>query len=256
LTLALSVAVLLPLAPWTVRNLRAFDVVQPLAPRYANDPGELAGYGFNHWYRSWAVEFKSTEDVYWNLNGAAIQIDDIPRRAFDSPAQFDETSQLLDDYNQSTTLTQELDDRFQQIADERIAAHPFNYHVTLPAARLLDMWLRPRTEFLPVSTAWWDVSEDPAECSFAIGYGVLNLLYILAAGFGPWAAMRWAPRQARPLLFALLAYVVLRSALLFTMDNSEDRYTLEFFPLFFVLAGLCVSGAWRALHRNKLAGIR
>jgi 4-amino-4-deoxy-L-arabinose transferase-like glycosyltransferase len=249
-TLALSVAALLPLIPWSVRNLRAFDMLEPLAPRYANDPGELAGYGFNHWYRSWAVEFKSTEDVYWNLNGATIQVEDIPQRAFDTPAQLDETTQLLDDYNQDTTLTQELDDRFQHIADERIAAHPFSYYVTLPMGRLADMWLRPRTEFLPVSIAWWQVSEDPAECSFAIGYGVLNLLYILAAGFGLWTAMRWLPRQSRPLVYAMFAYIVLRSALLFTLDNAEDRYTLEFFPMFFALAGFCLSGTWRAPHRQ------
>ena len=32
--------ILLPLAPWTLRNWRTFHVFQPLAPRYATDPGE------------------------------------------------------------------------------------------------------------------------------------------------------------------------------------------------------------------------
>jgi len=245
LTIGLCIVVLLPLVPWTARNWRTFHVIEPLAPRYATDPTELVGYGFNHWYRSWGVEFKSTEDVYWNLNDAAIQIDDIPTRAFDNDAQYDETAQLLTDYNDGTTLTPELDARFQAIANERIAANPMRYYVTMPTARLIDMWLRPRTEMLPVSSAWWKYSDDPQESIFCWGYAALNLLYIVAAAIGAWFACKWLPKEKRPLLYAMLAYIVLRSALLFTLDNSEDRYTLEFFPLFFVLAGFGISGAWK-----------
>ncbi len=32
---------MIPFAAWTARNWRVFHVVQPLAPRYANDPGEV-----------------------------------------------------------------------------------------------------------------------------------------------------------------------------------------------------------------------
>lgn len=235
----LCAVILLPLVPWTVRNWHDFHVVQPLAPRYANDPGELVGYGFNHWYRSWAIDFVSTEDVYWSLNGSAIQIDDIPTRAFDSDAQYDETQQLLADYNTKTRLTKALDARFQRVADERIAANPVRYYVTLPAARLADMWLRPRTETLPVADAWW--KDSPGVRLFSWGYVGLNLFYIVAAGFGGWMAWKRLPKPQRTMVWAMLAYIVLRSALLFTLDNSEQRYTLEFFPIFFVLAGYAIS---------------
>jgi len=245
LTAVLCAAVLLPLLPWTARNWRDFQVVQPLAPRYATDPTELVARGFNHWYRSWAIDFASTEDVYWNLNGATIQIDDIPTRAFDTDAQYVETQQLLADYNNTTTLTPELDDRFQKIADERIAASPLRYYGTLPAARLADMWLRPRTEMLPVMDTWWRYRDDPGESLFSWAYAGVNLLYILAAGLGAWAACKRMPREKLPVVYAMLAYVALRSALLFTLDNSEDRYTLEFFPLFFVLAGYALSTIYK-----------
>jgi hypothetical protein len=248
LTAVLCVAVLLPLAPWTARNWRDFRVIEPLAPRYATDPTEFVGRGFNHWYRSWAIDFASTEDVYWNLNGATIAIDDIPTRAFDTDAQYVETQQLLADYNNSTTLTPALDDRFQKIADERIAASPLRYYVTLPAARLADMWLRPRTEMLPVTDTWWRYRDDPKDSLFSWAYAGLNLFYILAAGLGAWLACRRLPPEKLPVVYAMLAYVALRSALLFTLDNSEDRYTLEFFPIFFVLAGSCAEGGWRALY--------
>jgi hypothetical protein len=35
----------------------------------------------------------------------------------------------------------------------------------------------------------------------------------------------------------MAASLILRTALLLTIDNSEPRYTLEFFPVLFVWAG-------------------
>ena len=90
---------MLPLAPWTVRNWRTFHVVQPLAPRYATDPGELVPLGFQRWYRTWAIDFASTEEVYWNYDSAPIEIGDLPARAFDSNDQYAQTAAILNDYN-------------------------------------------------------------------------------------------------------------------------------------------------------------
>jgi len=78
-----GLCVVLPLAPWAVRNWRTFHVVQPLAPRYATDPGEHIPLGFQRWYRTWAIDFASTDEVYWNYDGAPIWIGDLPARAFD-----------------------------------------------------------------------------------------------------------------------------------------------------------------------------
>ena len=40
-------------------------------------------------------------------------------------------------------------------------------------------------------------------------------------------------------------FVLLRSAMLMTIDNSEPRYTLECFPVVLLLAGLAVAGTAR-----------
>ena len=120
--LVAALCVVLPLAPWTVRNWRTFHVVQPLAPRYATDPGELVPLGFQRWYRSWGIDFASTEEVYWNYDGAAIEIGDLPSRAFDSEEQYERTDALLNDYNQTDNATPALDARFEKLgggADRR-----------------------------------------------------------------------------------------------------------------------------------------
>ena len=229
--------VLLPLVPWTVRNGRTFHVFQPLAPRSATDPGENVPRGFNRWYRTWGIDYASTETVYWNYDNAQIDIGDLPTRAFDSSGQYARTAALLADYNQTCNATPALDARFNAIAERRIHADPIRYYLALPIARLLNMTLRPRAEMLAVSLDWWRYREHPRQTLEAAALAALNLAYLVlgAAGLWLWRRSGWGPHA--PLAWSMLGYLILRCALLLTLDNSEPRYTLELFPLLFVWAG-------------------
>ena len=233
--LVLALLTALPLLPWTVRNLHTFHVFQPLAPRFANDPGEFNPALFQRWYRTWAIDFASTETVYWNYDGADIDVATLPTRAFDSQAQYNATADLLERYNLKDTATPALDAEFNTLADARIHAAPLRYYLALPAARLLNMAFRPRTDMLPVPLAWWRARKHPAAFLFAVAYAALNFIYFALASF---TLVRrrtlWSPHA--PIVYAMLATIVLRSALLLTIDNSEPRYTLEFFPVLIVLA--------------------
>ena len=219
---------LLPFVPWTIRNWHTFHVFQPLAPRYANDPGEFASPGFIRWVKSFAADFTTTSEIYWNGNSDRIDPANLPSRAIDNAAQSEQTRTLLQDYNAITTLTPALDDRFAQLAQERIRAHPVRYYFTLPTLRLADMWLRPRVETINDHLRWWQYSQHPKETWLAIAFGLLNLAYLLAAFLG---ALRW-PRMAG----AMVAFILVRSLLLATLEAPESRYTLECFPLLMVLA--------------------
>jgi hypothetical protein len=234
LGLALRLAVvaglisIVPFVAWTARNWHTFHVFEPLAPRYANDPGEFAAPGFVRWVRTLTADFTSTSEIYWNGNSDRIEPHNLPARAIDNPSQNEETQRLLQDYNATTTLTPELDDRFAQLAQERIRAHPLRYYVKLPLLRLADMWLRPRVETYNAPLRWWQYTQHPAQTRVAIFYGALNLAYLVAAFLG---ALRW-PRLAG----AMVALIALRSLLLATLEAPEARYTLECFPLVMVLA--------------------
>lgn len=225
---------ILPFVPWTLRNERTFHVFQPLAPRYAVDPGESTDPGFNRWTRTVCVDLACTWEVYWNANSGAIDIHDLPSRAFDSPDQYQQTEQLLDDYNTITTVTPAIDARFAALAAERIRDHPFRYYVELPLARLADMWLRPRTELLWIELRWWQYNQHHAETEFSLGYAALNLAYLFAAAAGFFKRPRFRG--------AILAFVVLRCALLATIEAPEPRYTLECFPPLIALAAVALSG--------------
>jgi hypothetical protein len=238
-----AVCVVLPLVPWTIRNWRTFHVIQPLAPRYATDPGENVPFGFQRWYRTWAIDFASTEDVYWNYDGAAIEISDLPTRAFDSDDQYARTDALLSEYNQTDSAKPQFDARFRTLAEERIKTDPIRYYVALPVARLLNMIFRPRTEMFPIALEWWKWHEHPRQTVFATAYAVLNLAYFGLGAWGGWLWWRGGWRDHAVLAWAMIGFVALRCALLLTLDNSEPRYTLEFFPVILVWSAAVFSPA-------------
>ncbi|HWE87493.1 MAG TPA: hypothetical protein VG267_21280 [Terracidiphilus sp.] len=231
-----AVCLLLALAPftvWTQRNARVFHVFEPLAPRYATDPGENTWPGWQRWVKSWSLDFVSTWQIYWNMPGDKLDIAQLPGRAFDSPAQRAETERLFAAYEDNgDQLSPELDSAFAQLARERIAAHPLRYYVWLPAGRVLDMTFRPRVENLPIDLDWWIYKHHNAETRFSWLYAGLNAMYVLLALAG---------LCLRPRLWVwMAAYMVLRGVLLATIEAPEARYTLEFFPIFFVLGGTAI----------------
>ena len=232
LVLAVSVA---PLVPWTVRNWRDFHRFEPLAPRYASDPDEFVPSGFDKWVRTWIGDFVLTDEIYWNIPGDPIDLHLLPSRAFDSVEQRERTEAIFRDYNKIGFVNPALDARFGALANERVRRHPLRYYVWLPALRIADMWLRPRTEMLPVTSRWWEYWEDPQDFTIALLWGAFNLLFLFAAVMG-------LVRGPRPRYLALmLLFVVLRSAFLGTLENPEPRYTLECFPVVLVLGGAWLS---------------
>lgn len=220
----LAAVALSPLLVWGARNLHTLHRWQFLAPRFANEVDEFVPLGFNRWVNTWIADYVSTEEIYWTVPGDKVEASNLPARAFETPEQKQETLQLLSDYNNALSVTPELDARFAALADERIRAHPLRYYVVLPALKIADMWLRPRTEMLPPSSRWYEFDDDRKWTVLAVGLGVLNLIYVTAAlaGFirGPIA---WAGIG--------ISYIVLRSLFLGTMQNPETRYTLECYPI-------------------------
>jgi hypothetical protein len=193
--------------------------------------------GFNRWVKTWIADYSSVEEVYWPVPGGEIDATKLPTRSFDDPEQKTETAQVIEDYNQELHITPDLDVRFEALARARIAAHPLRYYLELPAIRIADMWLRPRTEMLPCDTRWWEFNDEPKWSALAIAMGVINLCYLLAAALGLLRARNCA------WIGVLLLFVLMRSLFLGTLENPEPRYTLEMYPAAIVFAGFAL--AWR-----------
>jgi Dolichyl-phosphate-mannose-protein mannosyltransferase len=239
-----SLILVLPLCLWAVRNWRVFHVVQPLSPKYANDPGEDVPHGFMRWYRTWAIGFPATVNVYWRYDGETLSMGDLPARAFDSAEQRQETAAIIAQYNEESASTPEVDARFARLAAGRVKASLLRYYVALPVARLMDMWFRPRIEYMKIPLDWWRFNKHPWNSLRAYALGALNVLYLGLACVGFWRS-----RRAGVVVWSMAAFVALRCALLLTIDNSEPRYTMECYPMVILLAGLAMV-RWRAISER------
>ena len=229
----------IPLAPWAIRNAVTLHELQLLAPKNSNLPGELVPYGFMSWEKTWLYRFRDVYLVPWKLNDEAIHVEDIPGRAFDTPEEKARVAAILEPYNNDLTLTREEDAAFAQLARERNARHPLRTYVWLPAARAVTMWFTPRIELVPVSgtvfpllQSWHD---DKVDQSVTVGLFLLNIVYVALA---IWGAVRlWRRSSAvRPAVALLIAFVVLRTVFLTTLETPEPRYVLVCFPAIVALA--------------------
>lgn len=219
------------LVPWTVRNAITLHKFQPIPDATAAAPGEFFPRGFYRWERTWILDYASLEDIGFNVSGEQIPFERLPNRAFDTLEQRQRTEGLFRQYNETLAMTPELDAQFAELARERIRHNPLRSYIALPVLNALDMWLRPRTEMLPVDIHWWEFENDPRDSSIAVVFGVLNLALLATAA--------WSLRNARAMSFIglLLTFVVVRTVLLLALTLPEPRYVLECYPVVLTLAG-------------------
>jgi 4-amino-4-deoxy-L-arabinose transferase-like glycosyltransferase len=226
----IGIAALAPLIPWTLRNLHTLHRFEPLAPRYATDSDELVMAGFNRWVKTWTADYVSVQEVYWPVPGSDIDFTRLPSRAFDSAEQRIKTRDLIAAYNTSHDMTPGLDGQFAILAAERIHTAPVRYYAWLPALRIADMWLRPRTELFPSDPRWWEFNDDPRWLTVSLAFGIINFAYVMLGLAGLIRAREFFGIG----LFVL--FLAVRSLFLGSLENPEPRYTLECYPAVIVLA--------------------
>ena len=229
----------IPLVPWAMRNAITLHEFQLLAPKNSNLPGELVPYGLMSWEKTWLFRFRDVYLVPWKVNDEAINIDDIPARAFDTPEEKARVAMILDQYNNDLTLTPEEDAAFVRLARQRTARYPLRTYVWLPALRAITLWFTPRIELLPLSgkvfplgQAWED---DPIDQSVTAALFLINLGYVALGIWGAVRLWRWST-NARPAVGLLITFILVRTAFLTTLETPEPRYVLVCFPAVIALA--------------------
>jgi 4-amino-4-deoxy-L-arabinose transferase-like glycosyltransferase len=221
------------LASWTIRNAITLHRFQVLTPGVIVGKGERVAVGFNRWLATWILDYVSDQDVLWKtFSHEPIDPASLPRRAFGSEGDPDRTLALIAEFNRTGTVDESLDRKFDELAAERLRSHPLSYSIVIPVGRMADMWLRPRTEMLPLESRWWEF-RSVQRSWIAIGYAAINLVFLALAGYG--ASLHFRRRE----VWILLGFVFVRTALIATVGNPcspEERYTLECYPVVLVLA--------------------
>jgi hypothetical protein len=232
-------ACLVLLLPWTVRNAVTLDEFQPLTPRFTTMPGELVPRGLMSWEGTWLYRFREVYLVPWKLNDEAIEIDQLPARAFDSPEERQHVAAIFEQYNRDLSFTAEEDQQFAEIARQRTARHPVRTYLCVPLERVITLWFTPRIEQLPVSGTVFPLAQawdtDRLDMVVTVGLFALNIFYLALAVFGAFRLWRSSP-GARAAIALLLCFVAVRTAFLTTVETPEPRYVLVCFPAVIALA--------------------
>ena len=230
----MGVGLILPLVPWAARNWSTLHDVQFLAPRYSELPGEYTPHGFMSWTNTWMWRFRDVYLVPWKVNEEEISIDDVPVTSFDSPAEREQVAGILEQYNDTLTLSPDLDSQFREIARARTSRDPLRTYLKIPFLRGLTLWFTPRVELLPYAGHMFPLRdewrEDRKDLLATLSLVIANGIYIVMAIVGIWIARR------RPGVALLVMFIFVRTAFFVQNDTPEPRYVLECFPAVIALA--------------------
>ena len=244
---------LVPVLPWAARNFVTLKKIQFVAPRYAILPGEYAPVGYYAWTATWLERYRDLYLSVWKIGEEPVKIDDLPASAFDSPEERARIEELFREYNDSPDLdiSPEMDRKFAEIAKERTRRHPLRTYLRVPFERALTIWFTPRTELLPIDGKFWPIREQwedsHADVLVTGSFAALGYLYVALAAGGVWFAWRagGGGNANGPLLGPnswgiglLIAYLVVRTAFLTTVEAPEPRYVVSCYPAVLALIAL------------------
>lgn len=231
---------ILPLSPWSARNVVNVGHLQFLASPHAETPGDRVLPGFYNWTQTWLVKFRDAYSVSWKLGEKSpIDINSIPDYAFDSDAERAQVSELINEYNKRALITPALNFQFTQLANERAERHPVRTYILIPLERAWWTWFTPRIELLPYSGNLWPMQQawhnNAKDFSTTLALGILNYVYVGMAVIGAWKF------RGRAGISFLIAFLLIRTAFLTQLQTVEPRYVIECFPAVLALCALaCV----------------
>ena len=277
-----SLAFILLLVPWTVRNWRVFHLFQPLAPSHGQMPGEFVPVGYLTWVRTWIDDQRYIDPMIWSLNEAPIDIDELPQSAFDSAEERTRVEELFDEYeapvaeeeaaasdqsgeageragsakSRSPEMTPAISAAFGEIARDRIKHGPLRYYLWLPLKRACALWFDTHSDYYPFTGTLLplsDLDHGTHQHIWLPFFTGLVWVYTLLGLAGGWLLWRSRDHYARTWLLLAALMIFLRLAFFSSLENPEPRYTVEFFPLVAVLGGIAIArlSYWRRHPQNS-----
>jgi len=188
----------------------------------------------------------------------------IPDSAYDEPEEKQEVERLLTELAtyKGMAFPAHIDQRFREIALERLGKHPFRILVGLPLKRMFHLWFHPggsagwpiefqnlsyqlrvELEKSYLSAAWMLLKTHPVK---VIGKGVVfsfTMLEYVCGALGLFLLFRGG---AKGFFYAVLSYLVVRTVFYAMTNNVENRYMAQVIPLLHFLtaytAVVCYEG--------------
>ncbi len=175
--------------------------------------------------------------------GKTDEADDSSGDSEEEDEKADENDSGESPSDQAVEMTPEIDAGFAQLAQERIAHHPFRYYVLLPLKRAHALWFNTHSDYYPFEGELLPIDD----LDYAGGqqywlplFAFLVLAYSLLGIGGGW--FLWEANDSNSRLWLLLAalMIFLRIGFFATLENPEPRYVVEAFPFLSVLGGIAI----------------
>ena len=147
-------------------------------------------------------------------------------------------------------MTPDIDAGFAQIARQRIARAPLRYYIWLPIKRAIALWFVPHAQFYRFAGDLFPLDEMDHENHQDLWlpiFFLLTLTYSIAGVAGAWILWKGDRVGGRDAIRWLLltAFLILpRWIYMATLEHTEPRYVVEFFPFLSVLGGIAISSFW------------
>jgi len=237
-----AVGLVIPLIPWTARNAISLHEFQPLAPRYAQSPGETVPTGLYAWTNTWLVRYRDVDPIIWTIGDQPVTVAIFPAIAFDTVDERERVSVLIGQYNNTCcNFSQEWNAQFAELARERTARHPLRTYVIVPFQRALTLWFTPRVEMMGYTGDLWPLrknyEDDPEDFSVTVFLGAIGIIYVALAVAGALKILL-KHLMTGPQIWGVafpIAFCIVRTAFLTRIEAPEPRYVLECFPVVYAL---------------------
>lgn len=236
-------------APWPLRNLEQFGEAHPFAAQARTLDGKPFPPEIYQWTRTWASSAKGQGYdellLYFGRPLDPHNSDQLRPEMYDSPEEHVRLIAAFERYNQER-LSPAFASELGAIAREHKARHPFAFYLELPALRIVHLF-SPLPEYeLPLKVPWLGLP------TLRPLFGVWDLVQLVLAIVGAALLLRRETRDRRWL--ALVAAPILTRCLLFAWAMPHavtERYLVEAFPLFLVLAVSAVSLLWSRFFSRR-----
>ena len=152
----------------------------------------------------------------------------------------------------SVEMTPQIDAAFAQLANERIAQHPFRYYVLLPLRRAHALWFNTHSDYYPFEgqlLPFEDLDYSLHQQYWLPLFSFMVLICSLLGVSGGWFLWQSGDLNSRLWVLLVALIVLLRIGFFATLENPEPRYVVEVFPFLSVLGGI-------SLVRIKVALLR
>ncbi len=280
---AFSLAFVLLLTPWTIRNWRVFHLFQPLAPAHGEMPGEFVPRGYQAWVRTWLDDESYIAPFLWSLDTDPIDVDDLPPQAFDSPEEEKRVATLFEAYNNQSDSEASQN---EQPAQPQSTPNPQPSPSPSPSVKAILKSSQPQKQTTQNSNAnkaanendnseasdEGDDESDEENKSAQPNQGEVEMTPEIDAAFGQLARERIARhpfryyvvlplKRARTMWFDTHSqYWPFEGTLLPFEDLDYDAHQHIWLPLFAALTAiytvLGLIGAWLLLESRKLGSRR